>query len=216
MATRVSLMLAVHNHQPVGNFPDILENAYRKSYLPFVQTMKDYPPLRVTLHYSGFLLEWLVENHPEFISLIRGLVDEGRIEIMSGGFYEPILTTLYESDKIGQIRKLSSFIREIFGTEPRGMWLAERVWEPHLTETLHNAGAEYIVLDDHHFIMAGLRGKSLFGYYITEEKGKILKVFPGSERLRYLIPFQPVEETLAYLRRVCESGDAPLAIMGDD
>jgi alpha-amylase len=170
----------------------------------------------MTLHYSGFLLEWLVQEHPEFVSMIREMVDRGQVEIMSGGFYEPIFTTLYDSDKIGQIHKLSSFIRETFGMDPRGMWLAERVWEPHLAETLCNAGAEYIVIDDHHFIMAGLRGKSLYGYYITEEKGRIIKVFPGSEKLRYLIPFRPVEETLAFLQEVRESSERPLAIMGDD
>jgi len=216
MDHKVILLLAIHNHQPVGNFTHVLESAYRKSYLPFLLALKEHQGIKVTLHYSGFLLEWLARTHPEFTSMIRDLVLSGRVEMMSGGFYEPILTTLYDSDKLGQIRKLNSFIRETFDTEARGMWLAERVWEPHLAEALYNAGAEYIVLDDHHFIMAGLRGRALFGYYITEEKGKILKVFPGSEKLRYLIPFHPVEETLAYLRLILDSGDKPLAVMGDD
>ncbi len=216
MGSKVTLLLAIHNHQPVGNFPFVLEDSYQKSYLPFLTTLKDYLSVQITLHFSGFLLEWIVKNHPELIDLIKKLVDAGRIEMMSGGFYEPILTTLFDSDKLGQIQKLSSFVRETFGTDPRGMWLAERVWEPHLTETLHNAGAEYIVIDDHHFIMAGLRGKALYGYYLTEEKGRIVKVFPGSERLRYLIPFRPVEEVLEFLQSVRESGENPLAIMGDD
>lgn len=216
MVKKVTLLLAIHNHQPVGNFSHVLESAYRKSYLPFLMTLREHPSIKVTLHYSGFLLEWIAVTHPEFISMVRDMVMSGRLEMMSGGFYEPILTTLYDSDKLGQIRKLNSFVRETFDTKARGVWLAERVWEPHLAESLYNAGAEYIVIDDHHFIMAGLRGKALFGYYITEEKGKVLKVFPGSEKLRYLIPFRPVEETLDYLRLVRESGDAPLAIMGDD
>ena len=33
--------------------------------------------------------------------------------------------------------------------------------------------------------------KRLTGYYITEEDGRLLRVFPGSEKLRYLIPFRP-------------------------
>ncbi|NOY54318.1 MAG: DUF1926 domain-containing protein [Deltaproteobacteria bacterium] len=216
MAKPVTLLLAIHNHQPVDNFSQVLETSYQKAYLPFARALTEHPHIRVTLHYSGFLLEWLKENHPEFIKELCSLVGKNQVELMSGGFYEPILTTLYESDKQGQMSKLTSFLRETFRTEPKGMWLAERVWEPHLAESLHNAGAKYIVIDDHHFIMAGLRGESLHGYYITEEKGKILNVFPGSERLRYLIPFHPVEETLAYLDEMRNTSETPLAIMGDD
>jgi hypothetical protein len=212
----VTLLLAIHNHQPVGNFSHVLEESYHKAYLPFIQLLTEHPHIRVTLHYSGFLLEWLKQEHPEFIQMLRRLADENRVEFMSGGFYEPILTTLYDSDKQGQIEKLTTFLHETFGSTPKGIWLAERVWEPHLAESLNNAGAEYIVIDDHHFIMAGLRREALYGYYITEEKGKILKVFPGSERLRYLIPFRPVEETLSFLRSIRESSAPPLAIMGDD
>jgi len=216
MSKPVTLLLAIHNHQPVGNFSHVLETSYQKAYLPFTRALTEHPHIRVTLHYSGFLLEWLKEHHPEFIDRLRSLVEKKQVEFMSGGFYEPILTTLYESDKQGQMKKLTSFLRDTFRAEPKGMWLAERVWEPHLAESLHNAGAEYIVIDDHHFIMAGLRGEALHGYYITEEKGKILNVFPGSERLRYLIPFRPVEETLAFLDEMRNTSEAPLAIMGDD
>lgn len=216
MSKPVTLLLAIHNHQPVGNFSHVLEASYQKAYFPFVEALKDHPHVRLTLHYSGFLLQWLKAHHPEFIDDLRKLAEENRVEFMSGGFYEPILTTLYESDKQGQMAKLTHFLRETFRAEPKGMWLAERVWEPHLAESLHNAGAEYIVIDDHHFIMAGLRGEALHGYYITEEKGKILNVFPGSERLRYLIPFRPVEETLSFLDEMRNTSEAPLAIMGDD
>ncbi len=216
MGRKVTLLLAIHNHQPVGNFPHVLEEAYRKSYLPFLQTLQDHSHMRVTLHYSGFLLEWMAATHPECIALIRELTDRGQVEMLSGGFYEPILTTLFDSDKFGQIQKLSEYIRTTFETEPQGVWLAERVWEPHLAEALEKAGARYTVIDDHHFIMAGLRGQALFGYYLTEEKGRLIKVFPGSERLRYLIPFHPVEETLGYLESVRNSRENALAIMGDD
>ncbi|MDX1763633.1 MAG: alpha-amylase/4-alpha-glucanotransferase domain-containing protein [bacterium] len=216
MANKVTLLWAIHNHQPVGNFDHVLEEAYTKSYIAFLQLLQENPHMRLTLHYSGFLLEWLLRHHPECIALIRELTERKQTEIMTGGFYEPILTTLYDSDKVGQIEKLNRFIRENFGTAPKGVWLAERVWEPHLAEPLHNAGTDYVILDDHHFIMAGLREKSLHGYYMTEEKGRIIRVFPGSKRLRYLIPFRPVEETLSYLADLRDSHESPLAIMGDD
>jgi alpha-amylase len=56
--------------------------------------------------------------------------------------------------------------------------------------------------------------KDLHGYYLTEEDGKSLKVFPGSETLRYLIPFHPPEETLEYLLPL--RGSSRAAIFADD
>ena len=74
-------------------------------------------------------------------------------------------------DKIGQIQSLTEFLRAHFGVRPRGMWLAERVWEPHLPRRSGEAGVEYVLLDDAHFALAGLEPDALGGYYLTEEQG---------------------------------------------
>jgi len=134
--------------------------------------------------------------------------------MMTGGYYEPILAVIPDEDKVGQIERLTKTIQKEMGTTPQGMWLAERIWEPHLPKYLVEAGVEYITIDDYHFKKAGLREEDLFGYYLTEEEGKVLKVFPGSETLRYIIPFHPPEETLEYLSRL--KGTSQAAIFADD
>ena len=63
----VRLILALHNHQPVGNFDGVFEASYRDSYLPFLEVMEDYPEIPFVLHTSGPLLEWLVERKPEYV-----------------------------------------------------------------------------------------------------------------------------------------------------
>ncbi|HEV7217617.1 MAG TPA: 4-alpha-glucanotransferase, partial [Terriglobales bacterium] len=88
---RFSFVLLVHAHQPVGNFDGVIERAYQKSYLPFVQLLLRNPFLRVGLHYSGGLLEWLEKAHPEYFKSLKTLVDRGQVELVGGGFYEPIL-----------------------------------------------------------------------------------------------------------------------------
>jgi len=120
--------------------------------------------------------------------------------MLTGGFYEPILPLLPDHDKIGQIRYLSEFLERHFGVRPRGLWLAERVWEPHLPRALSEAGVEFVLLDDRHFALAGLDTDALAGYYLTEEQGARIAVFPISERLRYLVPFAEPGATLEYLR----------------
>jgi alpha-amylase len=115
---------------------------------------------------------------------------------------------------VGQIEKLTQTIEEEVGATPQGMWLAERVWEPHLPKYLAEAGVEYTTIDDYHFKKSGLREEDLYGYYLTEEEGKVVKVFPGSETLRYIIPFHPPEETLEYLSRL--RGSSRAGIFADD
>jgi alpha-amylase len=211
---KVPFLFCVHNHQPVGNFHDVLENAYEKAYLPFIEVLKKYPFMKISIHYSGVLWDFLKANHPGFLKTLRELVRRGQLEMMTGGYYEPILPVVPDEDKIGQIKRLTQVIRREMGVTPKGMWLAERVWEPHLPKYLVEAGVEYIAIDDYHFKKAGLREDDLYGYYLTEEEGRVLKVFPGSETLRYIIPFHPPEETLEYLSKL--KGSSQAAIFADD
>jgi alpha-amylase len=214
--SKLHLILAFHNHQPVGNFDHVLEDCYRKSYLPFLETLMEHPGIRVVLHYSGVLLSWINDNHPEAIEMLRSLVKEDRVEILSGGFYEPILSVLPEKDRVAQITMLSRFIKKTVGYEPRGMWLAERVWEPQMPRFIARAGISYLPLDDYHFKLSGLGEGELVGYFNTEDEGSVVSVFPGSEKLRYFIPFRSVEEIISYFRVIHMRGGDPLLTMADD
>jgi 4-alpha-glucanotransferase len=214
--SHVRLILALHNHQPVGNFDHVFEAAYKQSYLPFLEVLEEYPQIPFALHTSGPLLEWLVERHQEYVSRVRSMVDAGRVEILGGGFHEPILTMIPYRDRVGQIRDYSAYLEELFGTAVRGMWVPERVWEQHLVSAIHEAGIEYTILDDFHFERAGLAESDLFGYYLTEDEGRLLKVFPGSERLRYAIPFQDPHVTFEFLRRVADERPGATLVVADD
>ncbi len=214
--SKLHLILAFHNHQPVGNFDHVLEDCYRKSYLPFLETLMEHPGIRVVLHYSGHLLSWMNDNHPEAIEMIRLLVKEDRVEILSGGFYEPILSVLPEKDRVAQITMLSKFIKKTLGYEPNGMWLAERVWEPQMPKFIARAGISYLPVDDYHFKLTGLEEGELVGYFNTEDEGSVVSVFPGSEKLRYFIPFRSVEEVISYFRVIHMRGGDPLLTMADD
>ncbi len=213
---KVQFIFAIHNHQPVGNFEFVAEDSYHKSYLPFVKVLERHPKIKITLHYTGILYRFFENRHPEFIDMLKQLVTAQRAEILSGGFYEPILAVLPDIDKIGQIRTLSDFVRKKIGYDAQGMWLAERVWEPHLPKFIADAGINHVVVDDFHFKMAGLHDDELDGYFLTEEQDGILRLFPGSEKLRYLIPFHRPEETIDYLACLRSTERNRLAVMADD
>ena len=149
--TNIRLCLVLHNHQPVGNFDGVIEQAYQDSYLPFLNMFEGYEALKICLHTSGPLLLWLQQKHPDYLNRIRTLVSEGRIEIIGGAFYEPILTMIPSCDRRGQIRRFSDWLNQRFDTKVRGMWIPERVWEAGLVSDLADSGIEYTILDDYHF-----------------------------------------------------------------
>jgi alpha-amylase len=213
---KINLVLGIHNHQPFGNFDFVFEHAYNSAYKPFIEILARHPKIKLAQHYTGILFEWILKNHPEFIQQLKSLVDSGQVELITGGFYEPILAVIPDQDKLDQIKKLSDFIIEQFGKVPVGMWLAERVWEQHIVKFISQAGVKYVIIDDTHFRYAGLTGEQLLGYYITEEQGFTVNIFPISKMLRYTIPFQPVEKTIDYLREIAtEEGDRVIVYADD-
>ncbi|RPI86816.1 MAG: DUF1926 domain-containing protein, partial [Planctomycetaceae bacterium] len=216
MSCRVRLVLALHNHQPIGNFDGVFEAAYQQSYAPFLDMLTEFPEVPIALHTSGSLLEWLLAHHPEYIDRVRTLVERGQVEIVGGPFYEPILATIPRRDRIGQITAYSRFLEELFGVAVRGMWIPERVWEQAFVGDITQAGIEYTILDDFHFRCAGLLDDELYGYYLTEDEGRLLKVFPGSEKLRYTIPFAEPRKTIDYLRQIGERFPNSVVTFGDD
>ena len=213
---QIYLGLAIHNHQPVGNFPWVFEEAYQQAYLPMVEALEKYPAIRLSLHYSGCLIDWLEQSHPEFLDRLAALVSRKQVEIMGGAYYEPILPAIPDTDKLGQIAKMDALIKQRFGSKPTGLWLAERVWEPHLAKILAEAGVGWTLVDDNAFRAVGLDDKDLFGYYLTEEQGHSVKVFPISKYLRYSIPWHDIEEVLSYLDKEASDRGNKIAILGDD
>jgi len=221
---RVTLSLAIHNHQPVGNFDHVFAQASDLAYEPMVAALERHPAIRLALHYTGSLLDWLRVHRPELLRRVRALVARGQVEVLTGGYYEPVLAIIPDADKRGQIEKLTRAVADEFGARAEGLWLAERIWEPHLARPIGEAGIRYAIVDDAHFSAVGLEGHELLGYYMTEEAGVPLAVFPSLRKLRYLIPWASPEEVVAYLRTLAETEVRPegwevpldLALMGDD
>ena len=213
---KINLALGIHNHQPIGNFDFVFQQAYDQSYKPFWDVLEKHPDVRMSMHYSGILLEWIKDNHPELVKKLKQSVKSGQIEMMSGGYYEPILTSIPERDIVGQIDKLNRYVKKETGYSPTGIWLTERVWEPYLPASLAEAGIQYTVTDDSHFKSTGLRDDQLLGYYVTEHQGQVLKVFPICEKLRYTMPFMEPEATLDVLRSMASEDGERLVVFADD
>ena len=216
MSRRISLALTLHNHQPVGNFGWVIAETYERAYLPMLEALERHGGVQLALHYSGPLLAWIAAERPDFLHRLGALVARGQVELVGGGWYEPVLAALPERDRVGQLDRMADELERQFGVRPRGAWLAERVWEPDLPTSLITAGYSWTVLDDAHFRAAAIPEEALWGPYSTDDQGKILTVFGTEQGLRYRIPFSEVEDVIGYLRdHATEAGDR-LGTMGDD
>jgi hypothetical protein len=181
---KISLILGSHKHIPGGAGDDEFERVYETSLRPFISALYQYPKIQAVLHYSGVLLHWIERFHPECLMLIDTLVSRKQVEILGGGFYEPLMPLIPQQDKIGQVELLTTYLRKQFGRRPQGCWLPALAWEQNIVSTLNACGMGYTFLDEEQFKLAGLKGKELYYPCISEDQGKILTVFPLSKFLK--------------------------------
>ncbi|MDR3123313.1 MAG: DUF1926 domain-containing protein [Treponema sp.] len=207
MKSSLSVILGFHNHIPYGAGDDDGEYIYAARLKPFIQTLNQFPQIPAVLHYSGTLLTWLEANHPELTSILEDMIARKQVEILGGGFYEPMMPLLPHNDKIGQIELLTAYLRKKFGKRPQGCWIPQAAWEQPLVGVLHACGMNYTFLEESHFIAAGLSGAGLSAPCISENQGKVAVVFPLSERLRNAFAVQDADEVLDRLIRETESRD---------
>ncbi len=229
------LSLVFHNHQPVGQLPWSFEDAWRDAYSHFLEVLQKHPKVQVALHFTGPLLDWLCEHKPETIEQIRVLVARNQIEILSGGYYEPILAIWPRDDQLAQMRKLNARVSELFGQTPRGMWLAERVWEPQLASAIRQSQLEFTFVDSSVFASAGVGANASFDLFHVEaanetadiEYSKVeketkkketekLAIFPINGTLRDLIPWRAPQETIDFLRAIHEKNHDAIVVFADD
>jgi alpha-amylase len=216
VTARIALSLVLHNHQPVGNFGWVIEDVWTRSYAPFIAALEAHPTVRVGLHYTGPLLEWMEQEHPDSIERLAGLTARGQVEMLGGGLTEPILASLPLADRQTQLVQMGDAVQRMFGVRPRGAWLAERVWEPSLASDLVDGGYAYTVLDDNHLRAARVPEDAMWSTYSTDDQGRRLTIFGTEQGLRYRIPWKPVRDLVRYLRAHATEDGQRIGVMGDD
>ncbi|OQY40598.1 MAG: hypothetical protein B6229_01180 [Spirochaetaceae bacterium 4572_7] len=197
---KVKLIFGTYNSQSPEEESATVEEYYQRAYKTFLTTMYNFPEIKLSLQYSGSLLEWIEANHPEFISVLQEMIAAKQIELLSGGYYDPAFTLLSVPDRVGQMEKLTTSIRKTFGKKPRGCFLAENVWDSSLVPSLKSCGFDYIYLDDNQFLAGGVTEADLLKPVITEDQGKIITVIPISSVLNSMFLRSEPSELIDYIR----------------
>ena len=207
----MKLAFVAHSHQPVGNFDSVIADAVDRAYAPFLDVIDAVPEMRVGLHYSGSLLTWITDRRPEMHERLQALDD--RVEWLTGGMYEPIMASLTDAWQDRQIQRHRRLLDEMFGAEPTGIWLAERIWQPAMAALIRRHGLTYTLADESLFEVGGANPRRPA---VVEHLGQTTRVLPVSRELRHLIPITSTENVLAALHRIHEHDPEAVVVAADD
>src|SRR3989304_6201886 len=103
---RTAPPLPLTTTHPVGNFGWVAGEPPKGAYPPMIEALERPPGVRLALHYTGPLLEWLAAEHPDVIDRLRALVERRQVEILGGGYFEPVLASLPERDRLSQLTRM--------------------------------------------------------------------------------------------------------------
>ena len=124
-----------------------LDKGFQSVYKPLLKFLYSNPSFPFAFTLTGPQLQYFRRRKNELITIVHELSDRKQIEILGGGYNEPLLPLLYSVDRNGQIDLLTSEIRQTFGKRPRGMTLYQDCWDSSLVNNIHTCGLEYVILD---------------------------------------------------------------------
>ncbi|MBQ3670702.1 MAG: DUF1926 domain-containing protein [Treponema sp.] len=151
---------------------DSFSERYEFFYKKLVSFLFKNQEISMVFHFDGESIEWFEKNHAEFFQILHKLLDRKQIEIIGGGFYNPIFPLIFPMDRTGQIEKLTAILRQITGKRPRGFFLFDSCWSESLIPSLNNCGFEYVLLQSN-MIPQKYRSK---GPLISNHLGKSISI----------------------------------------
>jgi len=160
-----------------------LEKDFQTIYKPLIKFLFSNPQFCFSFSFTGMQIEYYKKRKCEFLTTLKQLVDRKQIEVLGGGFYDPVLPLLYTADRNGQIDKMSAEIRQSIGKRPRGISLFADSWDSSLVNNLQTCGIEYVLLDSSFISIK----KHKFIPLIMSNLGKSVEILPYYDNLKPVI-----------------------------
>jgi len=168
---------------------DLLDKNYQAVYKPIVKFLYTHPEFPFSFSLSGNQIRFFKKRKNELITIFRELVERKQVEVLGGGYYDPVLPLLYPVDRNGQIDMLSAEIRQTVGKRPRGISLFGDSWDASLVNNLHTCGIEYVILES----TLIPDNKRKFLPIIMTDLNKSVDIFPYYDSLMPACDIEPEE-----------------------
>jgi len=141
----------LHIYQPPAQFPEILDQVVRESYLELITLATRYKRFSFTLNINACLSEQLAERgHKKVIDGLLRLARRGQIEFTGSAAYHAILPLLPEHEVIHQVKKNDEINKRIFGAhyKPTGFYLPEMAYSARVAKIIKRLGFKWLILDE--------------------------------------------------------------------
>jgi len=157
--------------------------AMERIFKPLLKALFNHKKILYTLFITGHLLDWCVKHRREYVQALKELIGSKRLELLGGGYYDPIFPLISREDSIAHIEHTSTTISKLYRKRPRGIWLNQLLWDSSLTSILQKYGLDYTFLPDSDSIGYDPEQRLPSTPVITEHGGKCVTVFPIHTRL---------------------------------
>ncbi|NCB01829.1 MAG: DUF1926 domain-containing protein [Spirochaetia bacterium] len=169
------MICGVYSQIAPGTPTFILENLLSEVYKPVLTYMYQHPHKQIHLFLSGTVFEWFELYHPEINMLIADLVKKDQIELITGAFYQPLLSLLHPKDRSSHIEATTTFIRKRFGKRPKSMWLFNQMWSPNFVSTMQVCSVDRLLISTYNSNTEQTYQEEPF---VMQDIGKTIEVFP--------------------------------------
>jgi|WetSurMetagenome_2_1015567.scaffolds.fasta_scaffold10328_3 4-alpha-glucanotransferase len=180
MNKKICISLGLESATADTALPSSLEKDYQDVYKPAATFLYSHPECLFCFSFTGIQLSYYRKKHPEFLEILSQLTNRKQVEILGGGYYNPVFPLLFPMDRNGQIEMLSSEIRCTVGKRPRGMTLCASSWDSSLVTNLQTCGMEYVLLDSSLIPPS----KQCFLPLIMSDRGKSIDILPVYRNLK--------------------------------
>ncbi|MDR2842642.1 MAG: DUF1926 domain-containing protein [Spirochaetaceae bacterium] len=193
MEKSVNIILGFNFHLPCGVSSGIYETFYQQRIRTLISTLYQFPNIPCVLHFSGNLLSWIERQHSELFMVIDDMMQIKQLELLSGGFYEPLMPLLLPLDRVSQIEMLTTYIRQNFGKRTYGCWMPDISWDQNMVSVLKSCNMQWTFLDESRFNALGLNPLLPC---LSEDKGKMITIFPKAKHFSDLLETNGTEECI--------------------
>lgn len=141
----------LHIYQPPYQEPEIIQKIVRQSYWPLVNILKEHQDAKITLNFSGCLLEHLFNiGEEKLIEEFKNLIAGKKIEIVGSARYHPILPLLPAKEIERQIILNDQILRQAFDEhyKPEGFFLPEMAYSTKVAKIIKKLGYKWIIIDE--------------------------------------------------------------------
>jgi hypothetical protein len=187
----IHIQLVIPFHQPLTATDEAMAEVCKRAYIPLLEAIERAENLRLGLHFTGHVLDYLARNQEGLLLRIKALTKRGQVEILGGLFYGGVPALLPELDVRGQLEMSGEFWDSYIGVVPKGFWLSELAWTPELPRLLEDSGLEYGFIASGQLHMDTGRQRSLG---CVERGGQRIAAFVLDTALSTALPARPVEE----------------------